>query len=503
MNRREFVKVTSAGAIWTPFGIVSGDVEHKRLQDKQPVISLDKRPNILWICTDQQRYDTIHALGNQYIQTPNLDRLVETGTAFTHAYCQNPICTPSRGSFLTGHYPRPIRACSNGNEVWEDAAPLITKTLANAGYDCGLAGKFHLSAAHNRIEPRPDDGYRVFDWSHHPHDSWPKGHAYEDWLLEQGTGGHTALKKKNGGTIPPRYHQTKWCTDRAIDFIKQKRNGPWLFSLNCFDPHPALDPPPEYLERFDIDSLPDLPFQANDIEENKNLKDVFFQSKCQKPDTKESKLNLAKYWAMIEQIDDNLGRLLDVLEATGQRKNTLVIFTSDHGNMVGHHGLMAKGCRFYEGLVRVPLIMSQPGVVKQNVMNEALVELVDIAPTLLELTGLPADKSMHGKSLIGQLTGKIPASQHRDRVYATYTNTLSYSEKQPSYGTMIRTRQYKLSQYHGTGKGQLFDLEKDPGEFTNLWNDPKYQVIKTELMMQSFDITAMTTHTGSPIVGRY
>lgn len=502
MNRRDFINMISTGAVLASFSnsalALPGRTEVKKSPEQ-----LSKLPNILWICTDQQRYDTIAALGNEYINTPHLDKLVETGTAFTHAYCQNPICTPSRASFLTGYYPRPIRACSNGNEKWENAAPLITKTLTDIGYDCGLAGKLHLSAAHNRIEPRPDDGYRIFHWSHHPHDSWPKGHAYQEWLLSQGTGGYNALKKKNG-EIPVKYHQTTWCADRAIDFMKEKRKGPWLFSLNCFDPHPPLDPPKEYLDRFDIDSLPDVPFKPTDVEEHKKLKDVFFQSDCKKPDERQAKMNLAKYWAMIELIDDNVGRLLDTLDKTGQRDNTLVIFTSDHGNMVGHHGLMAKGCRFYEGLMRVPLIMSLPGTVKQNVKNDALVELVDIVPTLLQLTGLPVDKSMHGKSLLPQLSRQIPPEKHRDRVYATYTNTLSHSEKdQPSYGTMIRTRRYKLANYHGTGLGQLFDLEKDPGEFVNLWDDPKHQLIKANLMMQSYDITVLATNTGSPIVGRY
>ena len=109
--------------------------------------SADNRPNILWICTDQQRWDTVHSLGNGHIRTPNIDRLAEGGVAFENAYCQSPICTPSRASFLTGMYPSAVHGCMNGNETWDNAAPLVTKTLADAGYDCGLAGKFHLSAA--------------------------------------------------------------------------------------------------------------------------------------------------------------------------------------------------------------------------------------------------------------------------------------------------------------------------------------------------------------------
>jgi len=463
----------------------------------------EQRPNILWICTDQQRYDTIGALGNKYIRTPHLDELIRTGMAFTHAYVQNPICTPSRSSFLTGRYPRTIRACCNGNDKWENAAPLITKILADVGYDCGLAGKLHLCAAHKRIEPRFDDGYRVFHWSHHPYDDWPEGHAYIDWLRSKGIDFYP-LRAKLGYT-PTKYHQTTWCTDRAIDFIREKRDGPWLFSINYFDPHPPLDPPAEYLKRFDIDALPEPPFRQSDIKEFYKLQKVTFQGECWQRKGHEAKLALAKYWAMIELIDDNLGRLLKVLDETSQRNNTLIIFTSDHGNMVGHHGLMNKGCRFYEGLVRVPLIISMPGLVKQNIHHEALVELVDIAPTLLELAGLPEDKNMHGKSLMPLLTSTDAHKKHRDFVYSTYSNSLptQKSRFQQSFATMIRTRRHKLITYHGRNAGQLFDLEKDPGEFVNLWDHPDYQKIKMDLLIRSFDMTVMTTNTGSKIVGSY
>ena len=141
------------------------------------------RPNVLWICTDQQRSDTIGALGNPCMRTPNLDRLVSEGVAFTHAFCQTPICTPSRASFLTGMYPSTVHGCMNGNDYWVDAAPIVTKLLADAGYDCGLVGKLHLAGAQGRIEPRADDGYRLFHWSHSPRDNWEQGHAYADWAI--------------------------------------------------------------------------------------------------------------------------------------------------------------------------------------------------------------------------------------------------------------------------------------------------------------------------------
>ncbi|MGC9336453.1 MAG: sulfatase-like hydrolase/transferase, partial [Anaerolineae bacterium] len=147
------------------------------------------RPNILWICTDQQRYDTVNALGCNHALTPNLDRLVEQGVAFTRAYSQSPVCTPSRASFLTGCYPSTIHVNRNGNAFFPSDITLVTRALADAGYDCGLVGKLHLSAADGRVEPRPDDGYRVFKWSHHPmpEPCWPTAeHDYQAWLERQG-----------------------------------------------------------------------------------------------------------------------------------------------------------------------------------------------------------------------------------------------------------------------------------------------------------------------------
>ena len=185
----------------------------------------DQRPNILWICTDQQRYDTVHALGNPHIRTPNLDKLVECGMAFTHTFCQSPICTPSRASFMTGMYPSTVHGCRNNNGSWGDGAPLITKTLANAGYDCGLAGKLHLSEINGIAEVRPDDGYRIFHWSQHPLDNWPEGsgHAYADWLRSKGES-FSGLIKRNGYAPFP-LHQSTWGADRAIDFTKRRTCG--------------------------------------------------------------------------------------------------------------------------------------------------------------------------------------------------------------------------------------------------------------------------------------
>ncbi len=476
----------------------------------------DARPNILWICTDQQRYDTIHALGYDWANTPNIDRLVGEGIAFTHAYCQNPICTPSRASFLTGMYPSSIRACMNGNDVWADAAPLVTKLLADAGYDCGLAGKLHLAGAAGRVEPRGDDGYRVFHWSHHPRDDWSEGHDYVDWLREQGV--DPAEFFDDPALIPPALHQSSWCADMAIDFMREERDQPWLMSVNFYDPHVPFDPPQSYLDRYDPTQMPAPHFAEGDLAAQALLEEVIFQTEPGPPQS----LNLADYfgklghaalqesasaslaeikaayYAMIELIDHNVGRMLDALDRTGQRENTLVIFMSDHGETLGDHGLLLKGCRFYEGLVRVPLIISWPEAFAGGRVSDALVELTDIAPMLLDICGLPHPPRMQGKSLLPLVAGEADLSDHRPHVHCEYYRTLDYLEgdRPGSYGTMIRNRQYKLVAYHGHDRGELFDLVVDPHEFNNLWDDPAYADVRFRLLKQSFDDMARAVDLG-------
>ena len=462
-------------------------------------LSRGKAPNVLWICADQQRWDTIAALGNRHIRTPNIDRLVNEGVTFLNAFCQSPICTPSRSSFLTGRYPSAVHGCGNGNERWAEAAPLVTKLLADGGYTCGLVGKLHLAGCHSRVEPRPeDDGYSVFHWSHSHKDIWPEGHAYADWVREQG--GDLGKMYQDKGYMEPELHQTKFCADKAIEFMEGDHADPWLMSVNIFDPHLPFDPPQKYRDRYSADEMPDPLFRDSDLEAQAALDGIDFQYPARRPEEFQAKDKIAAYYAMIEQIDDHVGRMLEALERTGQRENTLVIFTSDHGEMLGDHGLIAKGCRFYEGLVHVPLIFSWPGTFEGGRRKEALVELTDIAPTLLELAGLPIDERMAGRSLAPLLEGDLDS--HRDSARCEYYRALSLiapgrENWEGSFATMHRTDRYKLVVYHGHDQGELFDLQEDPGEFENRWDDPNFASLRFELLKQMLDRSAFAVDTGT------
>ncbi len=472
----------------------------------------NNRPNVLWYCTDQQRFDTIGALGNNHVRTPNLDRFVEQSVAFTHAYCQSPICTPSRASFLTGMYPSRVRNLRNGNGVVpaETADFLVTKALADAGYDCGLVGKLHLAAAANTQEPRVDDGYRVFEYSHAPRNDWPVAeHDYARWIHEQGHDPADVLRVPSGfgglmvpspdaDNVPPKLHQTTWCTERAIDFISSDRGAgaPWFISVNPYDPHPPYNPPWEYYRRYDPDLLPGPLFRNSDLETQHQLTrtGVDFQSESQRPEAFRAQEVQAAYFAMIELVDTQFGRLMEALEAAGQADSTLVIFTSDHGEAAGDHGLTQKGCRFFDGLTRVPLIWRWPGHFSTGLQSDALVELTDIAPTLLEIAGLPIPEETQGRSLLPILQSAAPGMEHRDFLRCEYLDAVALPGA--SRATMYRDRRWKLNVYHSHGVGELYDMETDPSEFDNLWDSPAHRNVRDELLRASFDATVAAMDPG-------
>ncbi|MBL8700852.1 MAG: sulfatase-like hydrolase/transferase [Alphaproteobacteria bacterium] len=486
-----------------------------------------RKPNILWFCSDQQRWDTIGALGNAYAQTPTLDGLAREGVAFARAFCQSPICTPSRATFLTGRYPAAHRVQRNGNAYFPPGERLVTKLFAEAGYDCGLIGKLHLSASHH-LEQRPDDGYRTFLWSHHPTPDYPSGHAYADWLAQEKKVDPVELYAKVSGFvgpgIPTEYHQTTWCAEMAERFIRERRGGdtPWLLSVNPFDPHPPFDPPAEYLARFDPDILPPPRFEPGDLVRQQAFAGVDQQAMVARdptqrmavkpadvaarealaytaPDTLDGRLIKAAYYAMISLIDDALARVLAALRDTGQLDDTIVVFHSDHGELLGDHGLILKGCRFFDGLVRVPLMFRWPRRFAAGVASEALVELVDLAPTLLDSAGLAVPPYMQGRSLVPLLSGKADPHQHKQVVVAEYNDALALPNA--SHGTMSFDGRYKTIVYHGTGLGEIYDHAHDPGEFDNQWG--RDDGLQSALITHHLDALAATIDPGPHRVAKY
>ena len=285
-----------------------------------------------------------------------------------------------------------------------------------------------------------------------------------------------------------------------------------------------FNPPQIYREMFNPAEMPGSLFRATDLQQQKKLRTADFQSKCQSPEEldirnpilprppqsesrgervsrgkRDVKTLQAAYYAMIKLIDDQLGRIIEVLEETGQRQHTVVIFTSDHGEMLGDHGLIQKGCRFYEGLVRVPLIFSCPGYFEQGLESEALVELLDKAPTLLEIAGLEIPEQMQGRSLLPILKGQTAPNHHRQFVRSEYYNALD--EPDGTFATMYRNQRHKLVVYHGLPHGELYDLQEDPHEFDNLWDQPEKQSLKLDLMKYSYDASMLAMDRGPHRIG--
>jgi arylsulfatase A-like enzyme len=454
-------------------------------------------PNILWVCSDQQRFDTIAGLNNQHVRTPHLRQFMAEAATFTHAFVQSPVCTPSRASFLTGRYPHITGARMNGTRI-RPTERLVTRVLADFGYTCGLAGKLHLSpCSGGKVEDRIDDGYSRFWWSHDLQDIWPGHNMWHVWLQSQGVTWPKPPSDPWGVPVDPKYTQAAWCADRAIQFMREQRGfGPWLMSVNMFQPHHPFLPAKEYLDRYDPEKLPSPAYKPGELD-SKPPHQRSAHNGTAYPFSKLSDLERRKitaaYYAMIEQVDHEFGRMLKDLGDTGQADNTIVIFMSDHGEMLGDHGFYLKGCHFYDCSMRVPLMIRWPKRFSAGLKTDALVEMVDIVPTLLEAAGIPVIEGIQGRSLTALLEGKT--EEHRDSVYME-SYSMPARREAAMMATSVRTRTHKMTVYHSMNTGELYDLRKDPGEFRNLWDDPGSRSAKEEMMAR---LVARMSETVDPL----
>ena len=490
----------------------------------------ERRPNILWFIPDQQRADTIGALGNPAINTPNLDKLVSRGVAFRRNYIQNQVCTPSRASFLTGRYPATTQVYRNGIPNFPKHEVIVTRLLAEHGYDGCLCGKLHLSAA-KYAEERHDDGYRVYNWAHIslPTIEQMSSNQYLIWLKEtKGIDPFALFADYDRAVafpgVPSDLHHVTWCTDRALEFLEDGRdkNKPWLLSVNIFDPHNPYDPPPEYWDRYDPAAMPQALFREEELESQKrfaavrqpnplpidprgpmpDLKALNIPGNVRgivstAPPTFNAQVAKAGYYGMIEHVDHHLGRLMDAVEAMGELDNTIIVYMSDHGEMLGDHGCLWKSARAYDGLVKVPLILSWPARWLKDRRSDALTELVDVAPTLLEAASAPAYPDMQGRSLHRLLSGEAPLDAHKDIVVTDFYDSLGRGDPDDwTRSTMTFDGETMLVVYHNEGLGELFDHTSDPDEFVNLWDDPGARDLKQERLLSHLRAVTATTSSG-------
>lgn len=422
--------------------------------------------------TDQQRWDTIRALGNGTIRTPNFDRLCQSGVAFTHAFSPVPVCSPARDRLFTGADSKTLGEV-NSHLCWRPTARSFHSVLAEAGYKTGGFGKMHFKPT------RESHGFTHFAL-HEELQSGGREYREDDdyfvYLRDQGLGhirypcGVRGLLYSQPQTspIPEEHHETKWVTDRAIDFIDTFHRVPFLCFASWMQPHWPVHVPKQWADLYDNDEI-DLPVW-NDEEQahlpwlSRLMRDCSDMADGGKDPAIDRILRAkALYYASISYIDHQVGRILDRLEAHGLMDDTLIIFTSDHGEMLYDH-LTVNKCVPYEPSVRIPMIVSGPGMRNPGTPADDFTTLLDIAPTIYEFTGVepPTGCPLAGASLLGDRE----EVRGRQEVFSEIGTGITGGF------VSIRTRKWKYAFNHFGGLKQLFDLENDPHELQNLLLDP-------------------------------
>ncbi len=447
------------------------------------MISPTEKPNILYICVDGQRWDTLSHAGRFRGVTPNLDRLAAEGTTFNHAYCTTPLCHPARASFLTGLYPHRhgimgnLRMTADSPQHWPDDQIPFYLGLRQAGYHTGVIGAWHWgqvapSSFGVEVYERPQGAWRqrknTFDATGVPKilDSLP---VYGRWH------------------VPEETTETSFFADRAIAFLDEARNkSPFMLHIDISGPHvPYLVPEP-YASRFPPNTLslaPNAtasaePFRVTRWREYFDLTDWH---------TEDWLIALSFYLAFVNQVDAAVGRILAHLAKLGLEQNTLVIFTSDHGEMACSRRLIDQGPGGYDELLRVPLLVRWPGRVQAGTISEEFVQTLDICPTVLEAAGYEPDTGLDGISLFETLAGKRLRTSIYCQYYISHWGVLPLR--------IVRTKAAKL--VYSTGDpGELYDLTVDPQEISNVIDDPHKAEVKKQL---AAEMLSWMEHTGDPL----
>jgi arylsulfatase A-like enzyme len=406
-----------------------------------------KRPNILFFFTDDQRYDTIHALGNEEIITPNMDALVQEGVAFTHAYIMGSmvgaVCVPSRAMLMSGrtlfHVPNDLADTLTFPEVFR-----------RAGYVTFGTGKWHNGPA--AFARGFTAGAKIFFGGMSDHLKVPV-HDFDP------TGRYPKEKSYIGEKF-----SSELFSDAAIKFLREyEGDRPFLMYVSYTAPHDPRMAPKEFADMYDPERIslprnfmPEHPFDNGEL----RIRDEKLAPWPRTPEI--VRRHIADYYAMISHLDEQIGRVLEALRETGHAENTIIIFAGDNGLAVGQHGLLGKQS-LYEHSVRVPLIINGPGIPKGK-RSDALCYLLDIFPTLCELTGLPIPETVEGKSLAPVIMGE--KRKIRDSLFFAYKN----------FQRAVRNGRYKLIEYFvgDTRRTQLFDLADDPWEVNDLSGDPEH-----------------------------
>lgn len=460
------------------------------------------RPNIILIMTDQQRADTIGALGAPWMRTPTLDRLATDGVAFTECFVTSPVCVGARASLFTGKYPHGCQVFSNF-QPWQ---PTWVSSLAAAGYHTVNIGKMHINpydapgGFHQRLVMENKDRPLFLEERDRAiYDEWDKALRARKLTKPSRYNRHAAdpegYKQALGAFVwdlDPDMHPDNFIGDTACWWIGDRKNDDPLFLQIGFPgPHPPYDPTAEALAEYaDVDipvpvvteaelaSQPRAQHQLRD-----NMIDFNFDSIAWRRNVSaEDLLRLRRHYAAnVSMIDHQVGRILSALDARGYLEDALVIFTSDHADALGEHGHIQKWT-MYDPVVRVPLLFWSKNLPLKSGRRDDLVQLFDVAPTILEAAGLTVPPDFEARSLLDALSGKA-AWQPREVVYAELAR--DHIQTGSEFILMRRDRRWKLVMYLDDDLGELYDLDADPGERVNLWRDEGLRALREELTTAS------------------
>lgn len=445
-----------------------------------------KKPNIVFIFADDLTYTAINALGNKEIRTPNLNRLVDQGTSFTHTYnmgaWNGAVCAASRAMIISG---RSVWDANSYRQLWKQGNGLDKtwgKLMEGAGYDTYMTGKWHVDAPadslfQNVVHIRP--GMPRDAWSHQNtipfiNKMIEDGKSKEEIRdigynrpLSEGDTLWNATNKGFGGFWQGGKHWSEVLKDDALGFIEETKTSenPFFMYLAFNAPHDPRQAPQKYLDMYPIENLsipesylPMYPFKDS-IGNGPGLRD---EALAPFPRTEHAiKVHTKEYYALITHLDEQIGGILDELEATGKMDNTYIIFTSDHGLAMGRHGLLGKQTQF-DHSIRTPFMIVGPNIPKDKKVD-ADIYLQDAMATSLELAGIEKPNYVYFNSVLDLVDGSRTES-HYDGIYNGYIK----------FQRMIRKDEFKLIVYPKLNKVLLFDMENDPEEMNDLSENPEY-----------------------------
>ncbi len=443
---------------------------------------MNNTPNILLIQADQMGAHALPCYGHPVVQAPNMEALAEKGVIFDSAYCNSPLCAPSRFSMMSGQHPSKINAFDNAAEFSSDI-PTIAHYLRSSGYQTCLSGKMHFVGAdqlHGYEERLTTDVYPSdYGWT----PDWNKPDDRIDWWYHNMDSVIEAGPCERTNQIDFDDEVEFHAVRKIYDIARSRDDRPFFLTVSFTNPHDPYACPKEHWDRYDHDAI-DMPATGYIPDENmdphsRRLRHIYQQH----PDavTKEQIRNARHaYYGQISYIDDKVGRIQKALYDTGFDKNTIIVFTADHGDMLGEKGLWYK-MSFFEKSVRVPLIIKAPGSFSGGRVSTP-VSLVDLLPTFLDITGSkylknPADK-LDGESLVPLLKGESDFSER-----TVISEFFAEGSIAPCF--MVRQGNYKYI-YSRPDPPQLYDLVKDPGELQNLASRPEYKKIEENLKGKVF-----------------